>query len=206
MDIRILRAAAYRRERWKNGLGWTHEIARGQVDASGSALADVGIDAPLPAEGWDWRLSIALIDRDCDFSLFPGIDRALVLIDGAGMRLDFTDGDSKTLTPADPQIEFAGERALACTLAAGPTRDFNAMWRRDRIRGRVERRVFEGTLPLTAAPGAVRALHLLAGTAGFPATSDAPLSAGDTAIVAGVGDTALEGRGELLIASFAPLS
>lgn len=199
MAVRIVRSEAYRRERWKNGLGWTHEIARGRIGASDR-------EAPQAADGWDWRLSIALIDRDCEFSIFPGIDRALVLLEGAGMRLDFADGESRTLTPSEPQIEFAGERALACTLAAGPTRDFNAMWRRDRVRGRVERHGLDGALQLAAAPGIARAAHLLAGSAGFTAMSDlASLSAGDTAIVAGIGDATLEGRGELLIAHFAPL-
>ncbi|MEO6104834.1 MAG: HutD family protein, partial [Pseudoxanthomonas sp.] len=64
MNVTFLPANEYRRERWKNGLGWTREIVRWPEDAP----------------SWDWRLSIAEIDKDCDFSSFPELDRELVLL------------------------------------------------------------------------------------------------------------------------------
>src|SRR5690606_23181136 len=73
---RVIAANEYRRERWRNGLGWTREIHAHRSD---------------PAGDWTWRLSIAEIERDGPFSAFPGVDRALVLLRGNGMRLRFGD-------------------------------------------------------------------------------------------------------------------
>ncbi len=55
---RVIPANEYRRERWRNQLGWTRQIATGGRDD----------------QDWDWRLSIAEIERDAPFSPFPGIE------------------------------------------------------------------------------------------------------------------------------------
>jgi uncharacterized protein len=108
-------ANEYQRTRWKNGFGWTREIAR---SSEGN-------------EQWDWRLSIAEIEKDAPFSEFAGVDRELVLLSGNGMHLHFTDGDSHTLHPPHGALRFAGEQGVRAELIDGPTQDFNAMWRRD---------------------------------------------------------------------------
>lgn len=72
LSSRVIPATEYRRERWRNQLGWTREILR---------LGD--------ADAWSLRLSIAEIEQDAVFSAFPGIDRELVLLHGNGMRLQF---------------------------------------------------------------------------------------------------------------------
>src|SRR3546814_1791648 len=69
---RVIAANEYRRERWRNGLGWTREIHAHRPD---------------PGSDWAWRLSIAEIERDAPFSAFPGVDRELVLLHGNGLRL-----------------------------------------------------------------------------------------------------------------------
>src|SRR5688572_19728822 len=112
----VIPANEYRRERWKNGLGWTREILR--VPDSGD---------------WAWRLSIAEIERDAAFSTFPGIERELVLIRGNGLRLRFDDGETVKLQPPHDRHRFAGERAVTGELVDGTTHDFNLMWRRDRV-------------------------------------------------------------------------
>lgn len=189
MRIEHLPAEEYRRERWKNGLGWTREIAR----------------VPAGTDDWDWRLSIAEIDRDCDFSSFPGVDRVLVLLTGEGMTLDFADGEQVELRPPYGQIAFAGERALHCRLHAGPTRDFNLMWRRDRLRAQLMRRPLVGPMVFFAEPGVTWAVHLLAGRAKFQDRPGLPtLEAGDTALLhaateEGSGRAIVSGGGELLI-------
>ncbi|MDV2452128.1 HutD/Ves family protein [Xanthomonas hortorum] len=81
LSSRVIPATDYRRERWRNQLGWTREILR---------LGD--------ADAWSLRLSIAEIEQDAAFSAFPGIDRELVLLHGNGMRLRFGDGASVTGT------------------------------------------------------------------------------------------------------------
>lgn len=106
---------------WKNGAGRTREIA---VEPPGGGFED-----------FDWRLSVAEIERDAPFSAFPGIDRCIVLWRGAGMRLRSADGriDRQLDTPGEP-FHFAGEEALDAQLLDGPSTDFNVMTRRGRWR------------------------------------------------------------------------
>ena len=59
---------------WKNGGGTTAEIA---------AFPDgAGFNA------FDWRISLAEVASDGPFSAFPGIDRTLMLVEGARLALD----------------------------------------------------------------------------------------------------------------------
>lgn len=90
LSSRVIPANEYRRERWRNQLGWTREILR---------LGDTA--------QWALRLSIAEIEQDAAFSAFPGIDRELVLLRGHGMRLTFGSGDAdvQAATKAKPKAE-----------------------------------------------------------------------------------------------------
>lgn len=182
---RVIAANEYRRERWKNGAGWTREIVR------------------TPETGdWDWRLSIAEIEQDGPFSVFPGIDRELVLIRGNGLRLRFSDGEVRELQPPHARLRFAGERAARSELLDGPTHDFNLMWRRDVMVAELLHRPLVGPMLFFTEPGVTWAIHLLAGQAQFDQASELPpLWAGDTALLADGeqrGRYALEGGGELL--------
>ena len=182
---RVIAANEYRRERWKNGAGWTREIVR---------VPD--------REDWDWRLSIAEIEQDAPFSLFPGIDRELVLLRGNGLRLSFEDGDVCELQPPHDRLRFEGERKLTGELLDGPTHDFNLMWRRDRMAAELLHRPLVGPMLFFTEPGTTWAIHLLAGQTRFDEASDLPgLWAGDTALLADDEARrryALEGGGELL--------
>lgn len=178
-------ANEYRRVRWKNGLGWTREIARGP-----------------DADDWNWRLSIAEIERDAAFSAFPGIERELVLLRGNGLRLRFDDGEAHELHPPHDRLRFAGERALTGELLDGPTHDFNLMWRRDVLTAELQHRPLVGPMLFFTEPGTTWAIHLLAGQARFDTASALPpLEAGDTAILEDEKARRrflLEGGGELL--------
>lgn len=182
---RVVPANEYRRVRWKNGLGWTREIVR-----------------EPEADAWDWRLSIAEIERDAAFSAFPGIDRELVLLRGNGLRLRFDDGEVRELHPPHQRLRFAGERALVGELLDGPTHDFNLMWRRDALAAELQHRPLVGPMLFFTEPDTTWAIHLLAGQACFDAASALPpLEAGDTAILQGEQERRrflLEGGGELL--------
>ena len=182
---RVIAANEYRRERWKNGTGWTREILR--VPESGS---------------WDWRLSIAEIEQDGPFSVFPGIDRELVLIRGNGLRLCFDDGETRELQPPHDRVRFAGERVVRGELLGGPTHDFNLMWRRDAVAAELLHRPLVGPMLFFTEPGVSWAIHLLAGQAEFDQESGLPaLWAGDTALLADSGTRQrymLEGGGEIL--------
>lgn len=118
--FRIVAPGHYRRMRWKDGGGLTEEIA--------SHPADSALDT------FDWRVSIATVERDGPFSRFPGVDRTITLIEGAGMRLSGNGGDVLLPSPFEPYA-FDGGDAVHCTLLSGPIRDFNAMFRRERTQG-----------------------------------------------------------------------
>lgn len=124
--MRIVRRDAYRRMAWKNGKGLTEEVA--------TFPEGVGVD------GFDWRVSIAHVGADGPFSLFPGIDRTIALLEGKGMTLDLPDGGSATLSPGSEPFSFPGEWAIASRNAGGSTVDLNVMTRRGRC-GHVMRRL-----------------------------------------------------------------
>jgi environmental stress-induced protein Ves len=99
---------------WKNGLGWTNEVAREPADE---------------AEEFAWRVSVAEVDADCEFSRFVGIDRSILVLAGAGMELRIGE-DTRMVVAGGPALAFAGEDGAGGRLLAGPTRDFNVMTRR----------------------------------------------------------------------------
>jgi environmental stress-induced protein Ves len=185
----VIPANEYRRERWRNGLGWTREI---------HAHATTG-----SPDDWAWRLSIAEIEQDAPFSSFPGIERELVLLSGNGLRLRFDDGEVHELHPPHDRLRFAGERAVTGELLDGPTQDFNLMWRRDRVDAQLWHRPLVGPMVVFAEPGTVWAIHLLAGRARFADDSGLPmLAAADTALLQADGMRlrhVLEGAGEALL-------
>ena len=188
---RVIPANEYRRVRWRNGQGWTREIhAEGE------------------AEDWSWRLSIAEIEHDAAFSLFPGVERELMLLSGNGLRLRFDDGDCVELNPPHDRHRFAGERPLTGELIDGITHDFNLMWRRDRTRAETWHRPLVGPMVIFVDPGSTWVVHLVAGQARFDATSGLPaLEAGDTALLE-AGDErrryVLDGGGEALLIRLDP--
>lgn len=120
MPIHRFDTAALAATPWKNGGGTTREIAAWPEGA--------GID------GFDWRVSIATIDRPGPFSAFHGIDRVIMLLDGAGVRLRSGDGriDHRLDRPHAP-FAFPGDVALDCEMLGGSSTDFNVMTRRGRL-------------------------------------------------------------------------
>jgi len=189
---RVIPANEYRRERWRNSAGWTREICKSP---------DVG--------DWSWRLSIAEIEQDAQFSSFPGIDRELVLLSGHGLQLRFDDGELCTLEPPHGRARFAGERGVRGELVDGSTHDFNLMWQRDGIDAQLWHRPLVGPMVIFIDPGTTWAVYLMAGQARFADESGLPsLAAGDTAILqAGPlrSRHVLDGGGEALLIRITPL-
>ncbi len=192
---RIIPANEYRRERWRNGLGWTRQI-HAHVD---TATGD-----------WDWRLSIAEIEQDGPFSTFEGMDRVLVLLTGNGLRLCFDDGAAHLLQPPRDRLHFAGEREVTGELVDGTTHDFNLMWRRDRIDAQLWHRPLVGPMVIFVDPGSTWAIHLIAGQARFADDSGLPdMAAGDTALLQADDKRqryVLDGAGEALLVRVQPLA
>jgi environmental stress-induced protein Ves len=117
--VRLIRPAEYRRMPWKNGGGETLEIA---VSPDGAGL-----------EGFDWRVSMARVTRAGPFSSFPGVDRTLAVLDGAGLRLSVTGRHPVELTTASPPCSFPADLPATASLADGPVLDLNVMTRRGAI-------------------------------------------------------------------------
>lgn len=97
---------------WKNGLGYTTELAINE----GGTLDD-----------FDWRLSIASVVNDGDFSNFSGYQRNLVLIEGEGLTLDHRNGDIDNLTSLLDVANFDGGSNTHGKLLNGVIKDFNIM-------------------------------------------------------------------------------
>lgn len=112
--MKTVRRADLAAQPWKNGGGVTREI--------GAHPPGAGMD------GFDWRLSLADVASDGPFSAFPGIDRTLTVIDGAGLDLDFG-GGTIALPPGQP-LSFPGEAQVSARLTDGAITDLNVMTRR----------------------------------------------------------------------------
>lgn len=121
---------------WKNGGGSTTEIAIGPPDSG--------------FEDFDWRVSLATIEKDGAFSTFPGVDRTLVLVEGHGMTLEI-DGEPTLVTPTEPVVAFDGDAQVSAKLSRGGSTDFNAMTRSERCYHTFGRRRLSGE-PLAASP------------------------------------------------------
>jgi environmental stress-induced protein Ves len=143
---------------WKNGRGSTSEIAASPPDST--------------LETFDWRVSMATIDGDADFSTFPGVDRTLVPLGPAALTLR-VEGDTVRLDYDAPPFVFRGESRVRATVER-PSKDFNVMTRRARFAHRVRRVQLAGTAPLSTR-AAVTLLFLTEGRA--------TLDAGDGAVV-----------------------
>lgn len=122
--LRILRHSDYPSRPWKNGGGTTRDIL---VSPPGASLDE-----------FDWRLSLAQVDRDGPFSRFDNVDRTLVLLSGA---MTLHEPDRRIELVRGEPVEFPGERAIDATLHGGATVDFNVMTRRGRASHNVERAI-----------------------------------------------------------------
>jgi environmental stress-induced protein Ves len=183
--VRILRAADRVAAPWKNGGGVTYEVA---ADPPGAGFADFG-----------WRVSTALVASDGPFSRFDGIDRTLVLIEGAGLTLEIA-GRAVALAPESPPVAFDGETPVHATLAAGPILDLNVMVRRGAWASTVARQTLPAGARLAAAE--VGLLFALADVTLTTADGPVSLSAKD-ALRLDVGEHAeLATPAALLIAAF----
>ena len=136
---RLLPNADHRRMPWKNGGGETVEVI---VHPQGADLADFG-----------WRVSMATVAEDGPFSVFPGIDRTLAVLSGAGMTLSIEGLGERLLTPASPPLAFPADAPTTARLAGGPITDLNVMTRRGLFRHTLTRHVADGAKALAASDG-----------------------------------------------------
>jgi len=120
MSFHVVRFDDVKPQRWKNGGGVTREL----------------LAWPAP-DDWLVRISVADIEKDGPFSIFPGIKRTITVLSGAGIWLDAP--LDIALRPKDPPWTFPGDIAPYCELVRGPTRDLNAMFNEKAGVGRLQR-------------------------------------------------------------------
>lgn len=114
--IKIIPPNQFKKLPWKNGKGFTTELAispKGTVDK------------------FDWRISIATVTEDGAFSNFAGILRNLVLIEGNGLKLEHSQtGKESTSDYLEQLLDFAtfdGGSLTVSTLYDGAIKDLNIM-------------------------------------------------------------------------------
>ena len=144
--LRVIRSADYPTRPWKNAGGTTCDIV---IEPPGASL-----------EEFDWRVSLAQVDRDGPFSRFDNVDRTLVLLSGA---MTLHEPQRRTELARGEPVSFAGERDITATVSGGSTLDLNVMTRRGRVRHGVSKVLLNTRHQLTIARRTTRILFVLDG-------------------------------------------
>jgi len=102
---------------WKNGAGTARQVALHPADAA--------------MNEWDWFVAIAEVTVSSPFSAYPGVDRQIALLRGAGIRLRSIDGrfDHNLDTPLQI-FSFPGEARINSELTGSSCEAINVMARR----------------------------------------------------------------------------
>ncbi|MEM9963761.1 MAG: HutD family protein [Asticcacaulis sp.] len=141
MKLTLLPVADRKTVAWKNGGGQTQEMA---VFPAGAAM-----------HNFQWRISMATVDKAGAFSVFRGIDRHLTLLEGR-MRLE-VNGVWHELG-AGESLRFDGELpAFGAPVSASVT-DLNIMTRRGRFSAEIIGGETGDVLPVEAGEGFLFAL------------------------------------------------
>ena len=148
--LRILRNADLVWKPWKNGGGMMADVA----------VSPEGADFDRA----DWRVSIAKVERDGPFSMFPGMDRGMVLLAGARLELH-VDTKAPLLVEMDgPAVGFPGDRPTRGVPIGGPVKNLNVMARRGVIHHRFTRCTAAGQILLQAAERGATVLYVATGS------------------------------------------
>lgn len=115
--MRVQRFGEHRAMPWANGKGTSYEIASDRDDE----------------DRWSWRVAIAPVVLDGPFSVMPGVDRELVVIEGNGMVLE-VDGESVECLPGRV-IRFSGDSTTFARLIDKPVVDLGLMTVRGSVTG-----------------------------------------------------------------------
>ncbi|WGM24817.1 HutD/Ves family protein [Acinetobacter pittii] len=119
--IELIRADQYTKMLWKNGAGFTLEIARSQGEGD-----------------FEWRISMADVTTSGPFSLFLNKQRIISVLDGQGMVLHVDDLPAKKLNQGDI-FAFDGESHVQSELVDGAIRDINLIYDPAKFHARFQR-------------------------------------------------------------------
>ncbi|MCI1000208.1 MULTISPECIES: HutD/Ves family protein [Ochrobactrum] len=189
MAVALLKAENHRRMPWKNGGGVTVEIA---IHPQGASVDD-----------FDWRVSMASVANDGPFSLFPGIDRSLSVLEGDGIVLD-VEGHKSTLTRESEPFAFAADSQSSAQLIGSVITDLNVMTRRGRYTHHV-RRITGNEAATTLETGATgETLLIFCAEGEFALQTDTGLThlgSHDAVVLDGLAASAIEikGKGDLFL-------
>jgi environmental stress-induced protein Ves len=188
----VLRAAERAAVPWKNGGGLTREVA---VHPAASDFAT-----------FDWRVSIAEIAVPGPFSVFPDIDRHMVVLSGR-LTLAIDGAAPLTLTPESPAVAFAGDVAAFAEPHGGPVVDLNVMTRRGRCTADLRRLELRSPTRLETEAGVTRLLVALTSQRVLCAGRPQPLERLDALLIAPGAPAvtlAVQGPAALLLAEMRP--
>ena len=136
--IQIIRYEECESSLWKNGGGSTKQLL---IWPKGADLSN-----------FDFRISIATISSDGPFSIFPGIDRQLCILEGEGVKLLMSENGAKScelvLRPNQAAFCFSGETQIESQRLDKRIIDFNVMTKRGKYRAYIERLELKGSLSL----------------------------------------------------------
>lgn len=122
--------SSYKRTAWKNGLGYTDQIAIHPQSAD------------LRRGDFLWRISSAQIEMSSPFSIFPEHDRILVLLKGKGLRLShlIEEGEPEEVVelPLFTTYDFPGEIKSRCELLDGGVTDLSIFIRKGVIEAQTD--------------------------------------------------------------------
>ena len=127
--IRAIQEKDFLKMPWKNGRGFTQQIFITPPTAS------------VAANDFDYRISSATVDKDGEFSLFPGKKRILVAVKGHGFQLN--DDVYEKFEVA----QFTGDEKIFCALLGGPVVDLGLIY--DESKVKVNSRVLDLRSPLS---------------------------------------------------------
>jgi uncharacterized protein len=164
--LQIIRGADLVEGRWRNGQGVSWEIAAHHKEG---------------AADFSWRFAKARIDSDVPFSIYPGMDRIFMMIEGQGMDLVFEGGKVLHVHEKFVPHEFSCDVSLECKLQGGPSLDLNLFAARGLFKARCDVRHIAGSEDLKF-EAAVSVIYVLENNCVLNGTE---MRTGDCAVVEG---------------------
>ena len=121
--IKIISPDQFKKIPWKNGKGITTELA---INDGGTL------------EDFDWRISIAGVVEDGEFSDFSGYHRNLKLLEGNGIKLKYDNNKIDHLDNILSIASFDGACKTVGMLKDGSIKDFNVITRIGKYKVNIE--------------------------------------------------------------------